>query len=124
MVESTLLPEADEKCWADGLRWEREEECICRVSSGLSYFFFSFSPFPVPSVSSLGLFFFLFRKSRARGDRTRGRVNANNSPQYGAVGSGQGDDCGRRENSETTKGVGADGVVWLGGKGTLRRVKR
>ena len=95
----------------------------------LFFFFFSFPcPFFLLSWSFLFFLFlisiFLFKISRARGDRTRGRVNANNSPQYGAVGSGQGDDCGRRENSETTKGVGADGVVWLGGKGTLRRVKR
>lgn len=39
MADSTLLPEPDGKCWADGLRWEREEtleaDCICaRRESG------------------------------------------------------------------------------------------
>lgn len=64
MVESTLLPEADEKCWAEGLRWDREEECMCRVNSGLSYsFFFSF-PFPSFFLFWTSFFSILIRKKK------------------------------------------------------------
>lgn len=68
MADSILLPEPEEKCWADGLRWVRDEtleaDCICERVCARAYMW------------QVGRFSFLLRVNWMAGKRERDTADA------------------------------------------------